>query len=866
MTDDKEGVKCKFSAGDWLRGIDELDIEILNGKTKIYEALSKTKNFSEGEDHINFSRSGNGFNVDEKIKIRDKAIFRTVEIENTGTDQLWFEVRLALKVPSSKEYRYWDGYSDRGCIAGDSILAVNANPVGNEQELPDKYFPLSEEMQKEILKKYGGNQQAFSMLRFSGPCQRYVFQMSCIFNEDECLCLGIVPDQHFSYYSGGMEKRFYTSVKLVVDPGTKERVTFLAYKTPGKYGWREALQKYYDLYPEYYTSRKDIDQRFLGISETSGYTLNYEAAELVWEDRRRYHVDWTWSMHAYPSIGIFFPTEDDYEQDGPFMEEDTSKLSCNEFIRYVRESYRRSDTTSATAYYVLPQMLTKIYADKHCPDALWQDSNGKTVIGKLGSSDSPEFKREAYPILSIGNSYEQRTFDDLRKCAEEYRLCGFAFDNVEGQRMDFAPHTQNCPGRAFADGKVYVTQAMAYGALMRYVREMTTPDGKKMAVTGNGPGSYHTSTFLDATIVETGPWSDPKGAMALRCITGSKPIVYWGPKEFADSDTYVGKALEDKLVELNDWLFIFSLRTGILPNAAHNIKGYPKMLERLPLLKKVLSKGWQAVPGATASTLKISVERFGNEYLTVVNENMEPVKGTLEIELRYFLSGTGKFILVYGNIIGQTVCKDSVKIEFEVPAREALVLRSDAAVDPPDPIEVMVDENTLLDFPFIDNDLALAEIVLEEGYGENEHSLARRISTYFRYYYLQEKYGNEKIEYYYQTYHLMDLEKHPAPRLPVVSVSRYNPGKPGVFLHIGAKDSWPQELRNLPATGNTGCICVSEGNLHICGVTVDGLEKAVLKFLSILDKKYVYIGQKWFAMRRRMQAREAQLMSGLVKE
>jgi len=384
---------------------------------------------------------------------------------------------------------------------------------------------------------------------------------------------------------------------------------------------------------------------------------------------------------------------------------------------------------------------------------------------------------------------------------------------------------------------------------MEYVRKLPgrKPD-LKMGVTGNHVGSYHTAIFVDSAIFEHGPWTDAAGAAAVRLDMGEKPLVYWGPKEFPDSEQYKGEALEKKLTEINYWLFLFSLRYGILPNAAHNLKGYPLMREHLPLLQKLQKAGWKPVPGAQETSGMLALQRYGKNYLTVINESEISVDSTVTIEAKYF-DDAKQFHAIYGLVLDISIEDNVTTIRLALPPRSAVVLSTKSEKQTEERIKI-INREKILDFRFMEQDLPATSIILEQV-GQDEKS-AQRIVSYFKYFHLMKNCGNPEnylTSGYYQVYILYELNNKTMPEIPVLFGIKPESGMI-VFKTITEN------------CGDKGSIAVKDGILYI--ETVPGyLDEAVLKLLNLLDSKYDIDVLKWFTMRRFQDSKEQELMGAV---
>src|SRR5690606_11031418 len=116
--------------------------------------------------------------------------------------------------------------------------------------------------------------------------------------------------------------------------------------------------------------------------------------------------------------------------------------------------------------------------------------------------------------------------------------------------------------------------------------------------------------------------------------------------------------------------------------------GAPQISKMLPLLKEVISQGWQAVPAVRGVNDKLPgsiwTARYGNDlhsFITLGNAENTAWNGKIIIDNDYLGSSNYLFISgAAGKVLSQSVQDRTTVLQVQIPARDTLVLRAVAAV------------------------------------------------------------------------------------------------------------------------------------------------------------------------------------------
>jgi len=113
----------------------------------------------------------------------------------------------------------------------------------------------------------------------------------------------------------------------------------------------------------------------------------------------------------------------------------------------------------------------------------------------------------------------------------------------------------------------------------------------------------------------------------------------------------------------------------------------PKIMRMLPLLKEVISQGWQAVPAVRGANGDLPDDiwpaRYGGDlgsFITIGNAGKTPWQGQIAIDNDYLGTSNYLFADVDGKVLSQNVKGRATLLQISIPAHETLVLRAVAAI------------------------------------------------------------------------------------------------------------------------------------------------------------------------------------------
>jgi hypothetical protein len=624
------------------------------------------------------------------IRATSKGALWSVIIENKSNRTRLFEVRLGLPVDfDAAKYLYWDGFdhhydspaspSFHRCSSASNIHAINALPTMRKNGKRPKY-PFSKNMIR-------GN-----------VC---IFPMTCIWSKDFGIAIGASPFTPISYYTGGVQpalssyESFYYALKFVINPWAKEKQTFALYGFKARAGYRSALKRYYDLFPEAFKIQEDSPPS-IQMPATGGYlsTLSqlYESdlGDLWAEFCRRYNVGWMWLYAPFQEVGEWFPNRNGYSVENWKRQQKSKSITkdnkvsrsiysehmktYDEFLAYLPKIIAYAQKSIPIGWYIIPQRCSKNIADRDYRDSIvyrW-GTRIPYFMRRGGVTGHPQ-----YTVCALDTSFGDKTKEDLRRILKIAGPAGISFDNPLAFEHFVGNGYLKSSGRAFRDGTPYVVNNLAYRELERFVHDIDSPNstGYKPLVFSNNPLNIASAMYTDASLTEYHPYypADMVNSFAmLRYMLGPhKTISYkvhggalnrdivrkWDFKKHPLEEVY-----NDRLHSL---LALF--RWGALPRISEGM-GSSDIVDAIPTLLLLNRAGWEPEPMFDFYGDRLWVERFGSgltTYISVINHTEEPFEENLALDAQ-FGKGLYFFESIYGDPMDSLIEKGSSKISLSI--------------------------------------------------------------------------------------------------------------------------------------------------------------------------------------------------------
>lgn len=508
-----------------------------------------------------------------------------------------------------------------------------------------------------------------------------------IYDDKSGLALAVPPLEIVPVFQQSLEKtdsgfQLHLQIPLVLDAGESDTFPIEIYQFAPRYGFLDALQKYFSAHPDAFTARTNIDQRAAGVG----------AAYTAWngnsfERTRRFGGDWDWCYAPFKRTGDIYgrPQFWDYQSARPIPPAD-AKLTPEEYRANRLKRFQAGDAAGAAMLFYVPAFIyaEESLAKEQYPGAIVYKTDGKYAV----YFDRPWVTGHDNEVMIYpwANKFSQQSQQDARDVAKENPISGFAYDVLNGGYPFRGTGMKESPRRAFnADGE-YVDLSVGVAKMMDFTRSLEK-DGRKMGLVGNPTGN--TRAFLvarcDSAMYERPPYKSLNELLPLRYAMGHKPLTWWddwGIASMIDWKNMTPDEIKSAYLGVADYVRLSSYRYGGYPSP-RLVEGVPSIAHDLPLLKEVVTSGWQAVPAARAANGELPdyiwPARYGSgvgSFITIGNASHENWSGQIVIDNDYLGADNYLFVNEDGTSLSQNMNGRTTVINVQIPSHQTLVLRA----------------------------------------------------------------------------------------------------------------------------------------------------------------------------------------------
>jgi len=603
-------------------------------------------------------------------------------------------LRVALTVPAvrASAARFWDGYEERPWSPAAGAL---------ERSNPDYTFPLA-----------------------------------CANDDQRGMAVGITPETIVSTLHCGVRRvndrnEIFYETRLVVDADDPQTITFVSYPFRPTFGYLDAVQDYYRMFPAAFRPVDGVDDRIYGVG---GYIISsYRTARLQLNSVRRAKTNWEWSYAPWVRSGDWYPEKNQWIEGTDVIRHYESyrqakKGTWQEYHDARVRQFVQGDKTSAMFYYLLVKDINRRIVERYPASRMvtkGELSSGRRLPGGgMGALEG----EDTLLTSAYGTGLAAKLEEDIRKAAENYSISGFAFDMANHAIDDYGEGQRQCGvGRTFDDqGLIYSPDTISATLLAKRIHKLSYR-GKTMGVIMN-QAIFRSACFpvfqADGVMYESLPNHNPDNVMPLRLMSGRKPMTFWGNIDGGHLNTAIRweyAANPEAANNIRDGLAQHALFTCLKIGATPMNWAVPSLGRSwMPTLIQLKRLGWNPVPAVISSSPDLWIGRFGAEtqtILTVSNPKRCRIQADLVVLSRYLgassplKKGTGSelnsdksakkngrevpvplfqraasayaFVSEQGQVLGQTVHPEKTSFTVDLAPKEIMVLHAVALDLPP---------------------------------------------------------------------------------------------------------------------------------------------------------------------------------------
>ncbi len=489
----------------------------------------------------------------------------------------------------------------------------------------------------------------------------------CAYGQEAGIALGITPDSVAGEFQSAVATEngnsiLTLSVPMVLDNLKEQKLGFILMDFIPRFGWLDALEQYYNCYPGWFKPADGINQNIYGIG---GYYLAGGSQHpLQLHAGRRSKLNWEWTYAPWLEAGNWYAIPEQW-QNG--QSETLNFYGLRKHKKGTFEEFRQDVTTkfdvgsrrAAMYFYILVKDMMGTLADKY-PGAHFVNEHGREkMISGLYSIEAN--RNKTYFTWTPGTGLQDYIEKELRLCAENYKIDGFAFDMANHSMDNYGSgQMQWATGRCFdEDGKIYTPDTILPVYFADYIHTLKSFRGERLSVYMNmalSKQSYLGVFHADGVMFEGGPEVRLDQVMTLRVLSGRKPMTFWSgiaAGETHDSIAWKEIKTREQKREVYKQLATMQLlkcyQLGVSPmNWAvcyDNGNFFIPHIQQIISLKKA---GWNPVPAMTGKdSSKLYLGRFGygkDTILTISNPQREAIDTRIEVSTDYF--GSGDYLLL----------------------------------------------------------------------------------------------------------------------------------------------------------------------------------------------------------------------------
>lgn len=471
---------------------------------------------------------------------------------------------------------------------------------------------------------------------------------------------------------------------FVLDPGQSFDVSYVVTAFDHRFGNRDVVQRYYDLFPEAYQPAEGVDPRVLG-PETSymawkprNYELQHPAGLI-----RRFtdgYGGWEWCYSPFIRGGDWAITEQwsvgwNNPISGTWTHASVEKAEQRTHDRLANvEKY-----DSAPMYYVNVMYSERTLIEEQFPDVVFDRRERKGWGQLMLTSTYPGWN--AYgELFAKGITEIPQKFPEVR---------GIGWDSAFGHRIltTETAGVEATPYRSFDKGQIIAIEGAAHAYLFDLNHRHESASGYRMANAVNlklvSPYFCHART--DTSLYEGSPNERPerfarvesmKTRLGSKSIAWHKHLVPSGVR-WIEWDRLAPEQIEGAFRQLHDDAILLSYFWGGYPAPNMPALGVERTFEAMPELLSLVCQGWQASPKIVADG-RVVVARYGDGVgarIVLINPTYEPQTVKLFAHADNWDDQIPLLLRTDGQTLKSTLTSQGTESQVTVPSHEVLVLR-----------------------------------------------------------------------------------------------------------------------------------------------------------------------------------------------
>lgn len=524
--------------------------------------------------------------------------------------------------------------------------------------------------------------------RFEGDSLLSIwFPASAAIGKDRAFVLGLNPRDLYSRVESFRNKdTLVIDIPLVAEPHSSSEASFIVSACSARYGYRDVVQHYYDLFPEAYRPAEGISDSVISTQTTYLFWKPANYAVSVASDLIRRYTDgkggWEWCYAPFLRGGDWATT---YQWTKGFNK--NTEQSIDQHRAKTKERFApAANIDVAPMYYVNVMWSDKSLMEEHFPEALANPIERKS------------FGQPAYVgLYPWGNRYGELFVQSLKEIARDFPMTrGIGWDSAFGHIVidEAVAGVKETPEKSHLNGRVFVLNGVGIAHLLDLNHSLESEGFRRAnAVNLKLVSPYFLGSRADAALYEGNPVEDPKRMIrfeSMRARLGSPKAVSWHKHLLPDrikwvkwsrlSPEEVGEAYR----QLQDDTLFLSYFWGSIPSPGMPTLGIPRTFRAIPELIDLTRLGWQPSPAVDIPE-GILAARYGKgpgARIVLINPDFENRPANVVFPYAYWDQKIPLLVRKDGEELTWSVAQDGVHASMELAPRSVVILEIAGEANP----------------------------------------------------------------------------------------------------------------------------------------------------------------------------------------
>jgi hypothetical protein len=512
------------------------------------------------------------------------------------------------------------------------------------------------------------------------------FPACAAYNQTNGVVLGINPMYLYSRVDSGKLNtrkgdKLFMALPFIVEPGKDFDYSFVVSSCKTRYGYRDIVQHWYDVFPKAYNPAPGINPDVIsGESSYMYWNPNTTNMKFVGDFIRRMfggRGSWEWCYKPFVRGGDW-AISDKWSVGWRGW----SKERVDNWRKFIKKRLEPAEFLGVAPMWYLNISWTEW--------SIWKDHFPKICPEKNPRKRKCWGQETLYGVYSWGNDYAKLFAESINQIPKEYPAAkGIAWDSCFGHKIfkENVDGVKNTHHKSFMKGEMFAVEGAGIANLLD-LNHKNFAGKYRMANAVNFKlvSPYMIGVRADTALYEGQPMRTSDRLLrieSMRARVGTRKALIWHKGalpshiNWIDWDDMNAEEARDVYNQLIENILFCSYYWGATSAPLMPTVGVESLFKAVPELVDLIRQGWQPSPGVDANK-DLLITRYGKgtgSRVVVINPTFEPIKAKLVFRPDYW---DGKALLLAredGEIMSTIITPQGTNAELNIPERKIVILR-----------------------------------------------------------------------------------------------------------------------------------------------------------------------------------------------